>query len=351
MVLSIGLVASILADNPFVAAPMDGYSDLPFRTVCRRMGAGLCFTEMIPAIALCFSARDAKRRMRIGHGDRPIIVQIEGASPEVMARAAVIVEAGGADMIDVNAGCPSRRVTNGGAGSALLSDLPLLERILKAVKGAVKVPVTLKVRSGPTVGNFVIEDVARIAVDCGIEALTLHPRTRTQGYRGNADWNHITKLKSLVTIPVIGNGDVTNAELGVRMLRETGCDGVMVGRGTVGNPWIFRELLAAWKGRPVPARPDHDEWRTTVMSHFDMMVEYLGDDSALAAKLFRKHLSRYTRGMRGAVALRRSLPGVVTRGTLVNAVNQILADEDAPLPEGVLPIDDGPGEFEMEACG
>ncbi len=330
---------SILAANPFVAAPMDGYSDYPFRAICRQCGAGLTFTEMIPAIALTFGAKDARRRVRVHGGDEPLAIQIEGSKPDVMARGAAMAQDAGAHIIDVNAGCPSRRVTNGGAGAALLSDLELMARILRAVRDAVSVPVTLKFRSGPSTGHLVIEEVARMAQDCGIEGLTLHARTRTQGYRGKADWTHIARLVERVDLPVIGNGDVIQGEDGLRMIQRTGCTGVMVGRGAIGNPWLFGELLAAWKGLPPPPRPTRAQWLATVLDHYDRMTDYLGRDPELAARLFRKHLSRYTRGMRGAVSLRRQLASVLNRPSLLAAIHAVLADEgpadamDQPMPE------------------
>lgn len=319
-------VGAELARNPFVAAPLDGYSDKPWRAICRRHGAGLCFTEMVPAIALGYYGRDAMRRIGIGEGDWPTAVQIEGADPSVMARAAVICQENGARMIDINAGCPSRRITNGGAGSALLSDLFLLERILLAVKAAVTIPVTLKVRSGPTASRLVLEDIARMAADTGMAAVTLHPRTRSQAFKGSADWNLITRMKPLLQVPLIGNGDVLTGDDGVRMLRETGCDGVMVGRGAVGNPWIFRDLHARWRGEPTPPRPTLAEWREVVVAHFHGMVEEYGDEG-IAARLFRKHLAKYARGMAGAVNLRRSLPGIESRPTLLAALDAVLRAE------------------------
>lgn len=329
----------VLASNPFVAAPMDGYSDYPFRAICRGCGAGLTFTEMIPAIALTFGAKDARRRVKVHGDDAPLAIQIEGSNPEVMARGAAMAQEAGAHFVDVNAGCPSRRVTNGGAGAALLSDLALMARILKAVRDAVTVPVTLKFRSGPSTGHLVIEEVARMATDCGFDGLTLHARTRSQGYRGKSDWTHIARLVEHVRLPVIGNGDVLQGDDGVRMLRTTGCAGVMVGRGAIGNPWLFGELLAAWKGLPPPPRPTRAEWLATVLDHYDRMTDYLGRDPELAARLFRKHLSRYARGMRGAVSLRRQLASVLNRPSLLAAIHGVLADEgpaDAmhlPMPE------------------
>jgi tRNA-dihydrouridine synthase B len=336
---------ALLAANPFVSAPLDSYSDWPWRTVCRMQGAGLCFSEMIPAIAMCYEAKDSLRRVRVRPDDHPIVVQVEGADPGHMAQAAARAEKEGADAVDVNAGCPSRRVTNGGAGSALLSDLPKLETILKAVRAAVSVPVTLKVRSGSAAGNLVLEEVARMVDDCGISLLTLHPRTRSQGFKGFADWSHIARLKGMVSVPLVGNGDVTAPGDGLRMLQATGCEGVMVGRAAIGNPWIFRNLLAAWRGEPTPPPPTRSEWLAVVTRHFDLLSEDLEGDDKVAAKMFRKHLSRYSRGMRGATNLRRRLPEVTSRGTMMAALHALLEDEERLPPlAGPLPDDDIPME-------
>jgi tRNA-dihydrouridine synthase B len=310
--------------------------------MCREQGAGLCFTEMIPAIALTYGANDARRRVKCRSDDHPIAVQIEGRDPEIMGRAAAMAEEAGADFVDVNAGCPSRRVTNGGAGSALLSDLATLERIMKAVRASVAIPVTLKVRSGPSAGHIVLEEIAQLAIDCGLAGITLHPRTRSQGFRGSSEWPHIARLKSMVSIPVIGNGDVVAPADGIRMMATTSCDGVMIGRGAIGNPWLFAGLMAAWKGEPPVTRPMGGEsWRRTVVRHYDLLSEDLGGDDRIAAKMFRKHLARYARGMRGAVALRRSLSEVGSRGTLMAAIRQVVEDEVLLPPlEGPLPDDD-----------
>lgn len=334
-------IRHIRPTNPFVLAPLDGYTDLPFRLACRRAGAGLCFTEMVPGMALAMGSRDSRRRMRNTPEDHPLVIQVAGPSPDLLARCARLAEEAGADAVDVNAGCPSRTVTNGGAGAALLSDLPLLARILTAVRRAVQVPVTVKVRSGPVAANIVIDEIARIARDTGMDAVTLHARTRAQGYSGRADWTHIARFKSLFEGTVIGNGDVTSASDGLRMLAETGCDGVMVGRAAIGDPWIFTALDAAWRGLAPPPRPVGHEFLRAVLGHFDELVEYLGDEE-VAARLFRKHLCRYVRGLSGAVRLRRSLPEVTTRRALCRALEEVVfptGSEAAAATSAVHPSD------------
>jgi nifR3 family TIM-barrel protein len=303
---------------------MDGYTDLPFRLACSRAGAGTCCTEMVPAMALVHGAADARRRLRMADEERPVVAQIVGHDPEPVARAARIAQDLGADVVDINAGCPSRRVTNGGSGAALLSDLPRLARILEATRAAVTVPLTLKVRPGPRADCIVVDEVARIVSDTGVDAVTIHGRTRAQGFGGRADWRHVARLKELVSVPVIGNGDVACAEDGLRMLRETGCDAVMVGRAAIGYPWIFRELEAAWRGLPEPPKPDRAELAATVREHFARMVEHVGDERA-AAKVFRKHLARYGKGLPGVVRMRRRLPEVVSAATLDEVLEEVLA--------------------------
>ncbi|MBP7125576.1 tRNA-dihydrouridine synthase [Myxococcota bacterium] len=335
-------LGDLLAVNPFVAAPLDGYSDWPFRLLCRSQGAGLCFSEMVPAMALVRGAEDARRRLDIPPDDHPLVVQVEGADPATMAEAAVQAEEAGADAVDVNAGCPSRRVTNGRAGAALLSDLPRLEAIVKAVRQAVRVPVTLKIRTGAAPGHSVLEEVAAMAADHGLALVTLHARTRSQGFRGSSDWAQITRLRGLLSCPLIGNGDILTAEDGIRMLRQTGCHGAMVGRASIGNPWIFRELVARWRGLAAPPRPDLPEWRSVVVRHFELLCEAHQGDDRLAARLFRKHLSRYSRGMAGAVALRRFLPMIQSRSSLLGAVETLLEQERASPPGPPPPEEDFP---------
>ncbi len=318
-------IGSLVPGNPFILAPMDGYTDVAMRRMCRRAGAGLCFTEMVPAQALVRGARGARALLTISEDDHPLVVQVMGSDPDTMAEAARMAEAAGADAVDVNAGCPSRRVTNGGSGAALLSDLPRLECILRAVRVAIRVPLTLKVRPGPTADRIVLDDIARLSADCGVDAVSVHARTRAQRFSGRANWAWIARLRERATVPVIGNGDVASAGDALRMMRETGCDGVMVGRAAVGSPWLFAQMLAAWEGRPVPEAPrGRDRW-ALVLEHFDALVASLDGDEARAARVFRKHLARYVRGLPGALGVRRGLPGLADRTTLL-ALLEGLAD-------------------------
>lgn len=299
------------------------------RRMCRREGAGLCFTEMVPAQAIVRRAQSVLDRMRISSDDHPVVVQIVGHDPHTMAEAARICEAAGADAVDVNAGCPSRRVTNGGAGAALLSDLARLERILRAVRAAIQVPLTLKVRAGPTADRLVLDDIARLCEVCGVDAVTLHARTRAQRFSGRANWAWIAHLRDRSTIPVIGNGDVSTAEDALRMMHETGCDGVMVGRAAIGNPWIFREMHAAWSENPIPESPSVSERATVILEHFDALLAHHGGNEGRSARLFRKHLARYVRGLPGALGVRRDLPTLNDRADLVGLLHRWLGENSA----------------------
>ena len=321
-------IGNVVSGSPFVLAPMDGYTDLPFRRVCRRRGADLCYTEMIPVMSLIHGARSARRHLRLEKGEGPVAAQIAGHDPVIMANAARVLQDHGVDMVDVNAGCPSRRVTNGGAGAALLSDLDRLGRILESVRSAIQVPLTLKVRSGPTADRIVLDEVALLAKDTGVDAVTVHPRTRAQRFGGRADWSLIARFKSRFPSTVIGNGDVVTAHDGLRMLDETGCDGVMVGRGAVGNPWLFGEMAAALRGDPAPPRPSRAERFRTILEHFDAVLEFLDGDELVTSRVFRKHLAKYVRGLPGAVQVRRCMCQVVSRKDLVRVVSQVFVEED-----------------------
>ena len=319
----------LIKDVRIINAPLDGYSDPAWRTVCLRRGAGLGYTEMVPAIALVFGGHDAMKRLTRATDEKVLAVQIEGSRPDIMVRAAQIAVGAGADVIDINAGCPSPRVTNSGAGSALLSDLGLLAEITAAVKNAVRVPVTMKVRSGPTLTNIVVDEVAAIVNDLDIAAVTLHPRARSQAYRGNADWSLISRFKRLCRPPVIGNGDIRCAADALSMFDQTGCDAVMVARGAIGNPWLFRDIRDALDGLSERRQVSQQEWLDTINEHFDLLVAYLDGDERMAARVFRKHLARYTRGLIGGASFRKGLSVMTGRAAMTGALATLLAQQES----------------------
>ncbi len=295
-------IRDILKENPLVLAPMAGITDFPYRMICRELGAGLVFSEMVSVEALI---REHKRTHGMLHTDpaeRPVVFQIFGSKPESMADAARIVSQGAADFIDINMGCPVPKVLKSGAGSALLRDIGLAGEIMSAVVNASQVPVFIKIRIGWDANNIVAKDLARVAESAGIAAITVHGRTKAQGFSGNADWGMIRTVKDSVAIPVIGNGDVRSACDARRMLDETGCDGVMIGRAIQGNPWIFREAKQYLETGVMPPHPTDEERQAIMLRHLRDMVRLVGKD--VGVREMRKHLCWYTKGLHGGAEFR-----------------------------------------------
>jgi len=296
------LIREILRNNPLVLAPMAGITDFPFRMICKELGAGIVFSEMVSVEALI---REHKRTHSMLHTDpaeRPVVFQLFGSKPASMAEAAHIVSQGEVDFIDINMGCPVPKILKSGAGAALLRDLGLAKEIMAAVVGASKVPVTVKIRLGWDSRSIVAVDMAQAAEAAGVAAVTVHARTKVQGFSGHADWGMIKVVKRSVSIPVIGNGDVRSAEDARRMMDETGCDGVMIGRAIQGYPWIFREARNYLATGVVPLHPSHEERQITMLRHLHDMVKLLGED--VGVREMRKHLCWYTKGLHGGAEFR-----------------------------------------------
>ncbi len=293
------------ADPPLVLAPMAGVTDRPFRQLCRRLGAGLAVSEMIGSNP---QLRDtAKSRLRSNHEGEPapIIVQIAGAEPDMMAEAARYNVAQGAQIIDINMGCPAKKVCNKLAGSALLADEALVARILEATVKAVEVPVTLKFRTGPEPARRNAVRIARIAEDLGIAALALHGRTRADAYRGQAEYDTIAEVKSRVTIPVMANGDIDSPEQARAVLDYTGADALMIGRAAQGRPWIFREIAHYLAYDRHLAPPSLDEVRAIMLEHIRELHAFYGD--YLGVRVARKHIGWYLTNKPGGSEARREL--------------------------------------------
>ncbi len=288
-------IREILADNPLVLAPMAGITDFPFRMICREMGAGLVFSEMLSVEAMIREHKRTKGMLHSDPAERPVVFQIFGSKPASMAEAAHIISLSGADFIDINMGCPVPKVLKSGAGSALLRDLVLAQEIMRVVVSASSVPVTIKIRLGWDAMNIVAVDLAQAAESAGISALTVHARTKAQGFSGLADWNMIKAVKDSVGIPVIGNGDVCSAQDAKRMMVETGCDGVMIGRAVQGNPWLFREARQYLMAGILPPQPSHEERQTVMLRHLRDMVRFAGEQ--IGVREMRKHLCWYTKGL------------------------------------------------------
>lgn len=290
-------------------APMAGISNLPFRLIARSCGCGMAFTEMVSANGLIRATRKTLHYLDSTPEDRPLGVQIFGSDPEMMARAARIVTEAGADLVDINLGCPVKKVVKSGAGAALMKDPGRVAAILREVRKATPLPLTVKIRAGWNNRSVNVLEIAGIAEDCGVDAITVHPRTAIQGYGGTADWSLIARVREAITIPVIGNGDIRRPADALSMMRRTGCDAVMIGRGCLGNPWIFGGIsFLQGEGRdPVP--PDPEEKMRMIIRHLDLDIAAMGEHAGIRS--FRKHALWYTKGDRGGAQIR-NLAGRLT---------------------------------------
>lgn len=298
-------VGHITVRPNIVLAPMAGVTDSIFRRLLLSLGGlGLVTTEMTNAASVSPKAMARHRLLDYLPEERPIAMQLSGSEPELVAAAARQVEALGADIIDFNCGCPSPKVTGGGHGSALLRDLPKLGRMLRAVREAVSVPVTLKFRAGWDEDSLNYVETARLAEACGISAIALHPRTKMQGYAGSADWERIAQAKAAVSIPVIGSGDVKSAEDALQRLAETHVDGIMIGRGAMANPWIFRQVHELRHGLPVfQPQPADKQW--LLLRYLDMLLETLTEYQAMGK--LKQLIGQFFIGLPGATTLRRDV--------------------------------------------
>ena len=296
-------IGDVEIDNPFALAPMAGVTDLPFRKLCKEQGAGLICMEMVSAKAISFHNKNTEALMEIDKCENPVSMQLFGSEPELMARVAAEIEERPFDILDINMGCPVPKVVNNGEGSALLKNPELIVKIVKSVSSAIKKPLTVKVRIGFENEPVDIVEIAKRVEDAGAAAIAVHGRTRQQYYSGTADWDTIRRVKEAVTIPVIGNGDVDSPEKAEALIKETGCDGVMIGRAVRGNPWLFRELNHYFEtGEKLP-RPSAEEVREMILRHARMQIDLKGEFTGI--REMRKHVAWYTAGMRHSAALRR----------------------------------------------
>ncbi len=298
-------IGSLNLINPLLLAPLSGISDRPFRVLAKESGCALAFTEMISAEGLIRNRRVIEGLAKTCREERPLAVQIFGSRVEAMADAAKMVEDSGADVMDINMGCPVRKVVRGGSGAALLKDLDRIKEMIRLVRGSLTIPFTIKIRSGWDRTMINCLEVARIAEEGGVNGLTLHGRTRAEGYGVKADWEIIGAAKHRVNIPVIGSGDLTTPQAILHFFTQTGCDGAMIGRGALGNPWIFRMSLQMLRGES-PSPPSLDEREAMILRHLQMMVEL--KEETRGVKEFRKHLIWYTRGLEGSVDFRLKIP-------------------------------------------
>ncbi|HEU5481573.1 MAG TPA: tRNA dihydrouridine synthase DusB [Sphingomicrobium sp.] len=295
-------IGPVRIDAPVILAPMTGVTDLPFRRVVKRYGAGLTVSEMIASQAMIRETRQSLQKALWDPSEQPVSLQLAGCEPEVMAEAAKLNEQRGAAIIDINMGCPVKKVVNGEAGSALMRDLPLATAIIAATVRAVSVPVTLKMRMGWDHSSLNAPDLARIAEGLGIRMITVHGRTRCQMYKGGADWAFIRRVKDAVSIPVIANGDICSIDDAREALRQSGADGVMIGRGAYGRPWFLAQAIAELVHDGTWTEPSLDEQLEAMLGQYEEMLALYGCQTGV--NLARKHIGWYTKGLPGSAELR-----------------------------------------------
>ncbi len=311
-------IGNVELENNLILAPMAGVTNRPFRMICKEYGAGMVCTEMASARAMFHNDVKTKRLLNTEGEKSPISMQIFGSDEESMAYAAEHVSEM-ADILDINMGCPAPKVVKNGDGSKLLLDLEKAESILKTVIAHSKVPVTLKIRKGWDKENIVAVEIAKIAEAVGISAITIHGRTRSEFYTGKADLDIIKQVKESVHIPVIGNGDVVDGESAKRMFEYTGVDGIMIGRGTFGKPWIFKEILEYLETGKVIEEPDNDEKLKIIEKHIELAVEEKGE---IAVKELRKHIAWYTKNLKNSSEFRNSINKIETKEELIHKIEE-----------------------------
>lgn len=295
-------IGNVKLENKIFLSPMAGVTDLAFRLICKEKGCGMLYTEMINAKALCYDDENTKKMLKIEKKEHPIAVQIFGSDPEFMGKAAIIINEYPNEILDVNMGCPAPKVVKNGDGSALMRNPKLAAEVLSSVVKNSKKPVTLKIRKGWDDNNVNAVEIAKLAEQCGISALTIHGRTREQFYSGKADWDIIAEIKQSISIPVIGNGDVFEVEDAANMLEKTKCDAVMVGRGAQGNPWIFERINHYMKTGEILKEPTLEEKITTAIKHINLAVDEHGE--YVAVREMRKHIGWYLKGLKNSARYR-----------------------------------------------
>ena len=295
-------IGNVELDNPYILAPMAGVTDLPFRLLCKEQGAGLLCMEMVSAKAIQYNNKNTKALLEIHKEEQPVSLQLFGSDPDVISEIAKRIEELPFSILDINMGCPVPKIVKNGEGSALMKNPKLVHEIVRKTARAIQKPVTVKIRKGFDDSCINAVEIAKIIEDAGGKAVAVHGRTREQYYSGKADWEIIRQVKEAVSIPVIGNGDVVSGESAVAIQKETGCDGVMIGRGAQGNPWIFSELLEYERTGKMPKRPSMEEIKKMMLRHAQLQMQYKGE--YLGIREMRKHVSWYTTGLPNSAKMR-----------------------------------------------
>lgn len=318
-------IGNVELKNNVILAPMAGVTDLPFRVLCKEQGAGLLCMEMVSAKAIYYGSKNTEELMKISPAEMPVSLQLFGSDADIMADMAKKIEEKPFAVLDINMGCPVPKVVNNGEGSALMKNPKLAEEIITKMVKAVKKPVTVKIRKGFDEAHLNAVEMAKIAEASGAAAVAVHGRTREQYYAGKADWDCIRAVKEAVKIPVIGNGDVTDAFSAERLLKETGCDGVMVGRAAQGNPFIFREITEYLETGIIPPKPTPAEVRATIERHARMQMEEKGEYTGV--REMRKHLSWYTVGYPNSAKYRQMINSMETMEELLHSLDMVFPKE------------------------
>lgn len=315
-------IGNVELENSYILAPMAGVTDLPFRLLCREQGAGLLCMEMVSAKAIQYNNKNTKALLEIHPAEPPVSLQLFGSEPDVISEIAKRIEELPFSILDINMGCPVPKIVKNGEGSALMKNPKLVHEIVSKTVKAIEKPVTVKIRKGFDDSCINAVEIAKIIEDAGAKAVAVHARTREQFYSGKADWDIIRQVKEAVSIPVIGNGDVTSGASAIAMKEQTGCDGVMIGRGAQGNPWIFSELLAYERTGKMPERPTLEELKQMIYRHAKLQLEYKGE--YLGIREMRKHVSWYTTGLPNSARLRGAINAVESYDELIDLLEKKL---------------------------
>jgi len=320
-------IGGLTLENPLILAPMAGITHLPFRRLAKEAGCALVVTEMVSANGLVHRSGKTAEILAIHPDERPVSAQIFGTDPDIMREAAQMVQGMGADILDINLGCSVRKIVRQGAGVALMRDPEKLEEVFKAVCSAVSIPATVKMRTGWDRSGDQAIRAARIAEDCGLDAVAIHPRTATQGFGGQADWSLISRMKDAVSIPVIGNGDIREPGDVLRMQRETGCDSVMIGRASIGKPWVFSQTLSLMDGKQL-TEPNLSERLSTVLRYIELAVDHFGETRAMF--MMRSQLAWFTKGLPHSSRFRAAIVRLKTKQNMIEVVQAYFNNLQTP---------------------